>query len=96
MEIQRGEVYRRSPEHGSEWFVTVLEEANRTHTHPIHISVMTASASVISGVLAGAEAGAVKVQESGEPDVAQIAADDIAAFTLLAEPPPDASEELRG
>jgi hypothetical protein len=96
MDIHPGQVYRRSPERGSEWFVTALQETNATGTHPIHISIMTTTGSVLSGELEGTEGGAVKVREQGEPDVAQIDADDIEAFTVLVEPPPDTSDELRG
>ena len=95
MDIRPGEVYRRSPEHGSEWFLAVLEEAARTGSHPINITVMTTDDSVISGALEGTDADAIKVREAGEPDVAQIAADDMAAFTILALPPPETSGELR-
>jgi hypothetical protein len=96
MDIHPGEVYRRSPERGSEWFLAVLQEANRIRMHPINVSIMTTSGSVLSGELEGTDKDAVKVREQGEPDVARIDADDIAAFTLLIEPPPDTSDELRG
>jgi hypothetical protein len=96
MEIHPGQVYRRSPERGSEWFITVLQETNAIGTHPIHISIMTTTGSVLSGELEGTEGDAVKVREQGEPDVAQIDAEDIEAFTVLFEPPPDTSDELRG
>ena len=63
--------------------------------HPIIISIMTTSGSVLSGQLEGTQGNIVKLWEQGEPDVAEIDSDDIAAFTLLAEPPPDTSDELR-
>jgi hypothetical protein len=96
MEIQPGKVYRRSSERGSEWFIAVLQEANRVGMHPINISIMTTSGSVLSGELEGTEKDAINVREQGEPDVARIDAEDVEAFTVLAEPPPDTSDELRG
>ncbi len=95
MDIHPGEVYRRSSERGSEWFLAAVQEAHRVATNPINISIMTTSGSVLSGHLEGTEGDNVKLREPGEPDVAEIEADDIAAFTLLVEPPPDVSEALR-
>jgi hypothetical protein len=95
MDIHPGQVYRRTPEHDSEWFLAALEEANRIRMHPINISIMTTAGSLLSGELEGTDADAVKVREQGEPDVAQIDAEDIEAFTLLAEPPPERGGELR-
>jgi hypothetical protein len=95
MDIGPGEVYRRSPERGSAWFLAALGEAHRIRTHPIIISIMTTSGSVLSGQLEGTQGNVVKLWEQGEPDVAEIDSDDIAAFTVLAEPPPDTSDELR-
>jgi hypothetical protein len=96
MEIGPGEVYRRSHTRGSEWFVSVLGEAHRVRTHPILISIMTTSGSVLSGELEGTRGNTVKLREQGEPDVAEIDSDDIGAFTVLAERPPDPIDELRG
>jgi hypothetical protein len=96
MDIGPGEVYRRSHTRGSEWFVSVLGEAHRVGMHPILISIMTTRGSVMSGQLEGTEGNTVKLREQGEPDVAEIDSDDIEAFTVLAEPPPDPSAELRG
>jgi hypothetical protein len=94
MDIGPGGIYRRSPERGSEWFLAALQEAYRTGTHPITISIMTTGGSVLSGQLEGVGENAVNVREPGEPDVAEIESDDIEAFTLLAEPPPDRNDEL--
>jgi hypothetical protein len=96
MDISPGQVYRRGGERGSEWFLAALGEAHRMRVQPIIISIMTTSGSVLSGQLEGTEGSTVKLWEQGEPDVAEIDGDDIEAFTVLAEPPPDTSDELRG
>jgi hypothetical protein len=92
MDVGPGEVYRRGPERGSEWFLAALQEAHRDATHPITISIMTTGGSVLSGQLEGTKGNAVKLREPGEPDVAEVDSDDIDAFTLLAEPPPARSD----
>ena len=95
MDIGPGQVYRRSRERGSEWFLAALGETHRMRAHPIIISIMTTSGSVLSGQLEGTEGNTVKLWERGEPDVAEIDSEDIEAFTVLAEPPPETSDELR-
>lgn len=96
MDIGTGDVYRRGPERGSEWFLAALSEAHRSRTNPITISIMTTGGSVLSGQLEGTTGTAVKLWEPGEPDVAEIDGDDIEAFTMLAEAPPARGDEPPG
>ena len=88
-----GARHERSAGSGPSWPADVLAEVRRQRVGDVPIEVEDAEGGLFLAYLDEIEGD--RIQFEINDGIAEIASEDVAAFTLLAAPPPDTSDELR-